>query len=100
MKPYYKRKEVDKDRYTTINKVVSRMLYDKIWDAGGILDHAAKERWQKVAAEEVQLAVKDSTSVSETSTPPAVAVETPKTAPVGSQGATTEVVVRPAAVKV
>lgn len=58
LKPHYHRKEVDTDSYTSINRDVSRMLYDKVWDAGGLVDQAARERWQKVAAEEVAVAVK------------------------------------------
>lgn len=100
LKPFYHRKEVDKDKYTTINKSVSRMLYDKIWDAGGLLDSAAKERWQKVAAEEVKLAVHEAASDrSQTGTPPVAAGDSHKTAS-ASQQATTEVAMRPAAVKV
>ena len=100
LKPFYHRKEVDKDRYTSINKSVSRMLYDKIWDAGGLLDATAKERWQKVAAEEVKLAVHEAASDrSQTSTPPVISGDANK-ATTASQPATTEVAMRPAAVKV
>jgi len=57
LKPHYRRKEVDKDGYTDINRDVSRMLYDKVWDAGGLVDSAARGRWERIAVEEVALAV-------------------------------------------
>jgi hypothetical protein len=77
LKPHYHRKEVDKEGYTDINRDVSRMLYDKVWDAGGLVDSAARDRWQKVAAEEVALAVK---ALKDTeATPPAV--DAPEVAP-------------------
>ncbi|KAF2434435.1 hypothetical protein EJ08DRAFT_466268 [Tothia fuscella] len=58
LKPHYQRKELGKDAYTDINRDVSRMLYDKVWDAGGLIDVATRDRFQRVAAEEVALAVK------------------------------------------
>ena len=81
-----------------------RTLYDKIWDAGGLIDPAARERWQKVATEEVTSAVKEATNAdnsrSETSTPPVVVVAENVKAATASQQTTTEVAMRPAAVKV
>jgi hypothetical protein len=100
LKPFYRRQEVDKDQYTAINKNLSRMLYEKIWDAGGMVDHAAKERWQKVAAEEVNVAIKDlATEKSETRNLPIFGPENVKVTTASPQ-ATTEVAMRPAAVKV
>lgn len=58
LKPHYNRKEIDKEKYTDINRDVSRMLYDKVWDAGGLIDQRSRERWQLVACEEVAEAVK------------------------------------------
>jgi hypothetical protein len=94
LKPFYSRREVDKDKYTDINRDVSRMLYDKVWDAGGLIDQAARDRWQKVAVEEVTQAIKDATQ-SGTSTPSAI----PEKAASASQQATSEISIRPAAVK-
>jgi hypothetical protein len=109
LKPHYNRKEIDKDKYTDINRDVSRMLYDKVWDAGGLIDSSARERWQKVAAEEVSQAIRDTTK-SSTETQAAVidptksGTDTPtivsEKAATASQQATTEVSIRPAAVKV
>jgi hypothetical protein len=101
LKPFYHRKEVDKDRYTLINKNVSRMLYDKIWDSRGLLDQASRERWQKVAAEEVTQAVRQGNETkSSTSTPPVIPATVDSQADSASQAATTEVAMRPATVKV
>jgi hypothetical protein len=58
LKPHYHRKELDKDAYTEINRDVSRMLYDRVWDAGGLVDVATRDKFQKIAAEEVAIAVK------------------------------------------
>jgi hypothetical protein len=103
LKPFYHRKEVDKERYTVINKSVSRMLYDKIWDAGGLLDQATKERWTKVAREEVVQAVREGKSGTSTpgATPAAAKPATPAaTSEQPAPNATTEVPMRPATVKV
>ena len=100
LKPYYHRKELDKDKYTAINKSVSRMLYDKIWESGGLIDQGAREQWQKVATEEVNQAVKEATATDKAedkATPVAPVSETRDTP--GSQPHTTEVPMRPAAVK-
>lgn len=56
LKPYYKNQEVSKDQYTDINRNISRMLYEKVGDAG-ILDNDARESWEKIASEEVAKAV-------------------------------------------
>jgi len=60
LKPHYNRKEIDKERYTDINRDVSRMLYDKVWDGGGLIDQRSREQWQIVACEEVAEAIKNS----------------------------------------
>jgi hypothetical protein len=59
LKPHYTRKQVDKDTFTDINRDISRMLYDRVWDAGGLVDQAARERWEKIAVEEVEKAVQE-----------------------------------------
>lgn len=55
--PRYRDQEVTKDQYTDINREVSRMLYDKIGDARGLEEQEERDKWQKVANEEVERAV-------------------------------------------
>jgi hypothetical protein len=98
LQPIYHRKEVDKENFTLINKSVSRMLYNRIWESGGLLDQASKERWQKVAAEEVNKAVKEASAAkdkTETSTPATVSGPDAKTGAPTSQ-TTSELSMRPA----
>lgn len=59
LKPHYAKKLVDKDIFTDINRDISRMLYDRIWDDGGFVDKAARDRWEKIAVEEVEKAVQE-----------------------------------------
>lgn len=59
LKPHYAKKLVDKDTFTDINRDISRMLYDRIWDDGGFVDKAARDRWEKIALEEVEKAVQE-----------------------------------------
>lgn len=59
LKPHYAKKQVDKDTFTDINRDISRMLYDRVWDAGGLVDSAARDRWEKIAVEEVETAVQE-----------------------------------------
>ena len=56
LKPHYHEQKISKDEYTTINRDVSRMLYDKIGDFEA-LDLEGRARWEKVAGEEVNKAV-------------------------------------------
>lgn len=56
LKPHYREQKISKDEYTTINRDVSRMLYDKIGDFEA-LDLEGKARWERVAGEEVNKAV-------------------------------------------
>lgn len=58
LKPLYLKQEVTKDEYTDINRDVSRMLYDRVGDAGALADHRTREMWQKVASDEVDSAVR------------------------------------------
>lgn len=37
---------------------VSRMLYERVGEVGGLLDDDERERWRAVAAEEVEAAIK------------------------------------------
>lgn len=56
LKPRYKNQEISKEEYTQINRDVSRMLYDKIGDIAA-LDQDARNRWEKVADDEVSRAI-------------------------------------------
>ena len=56
LKPYYHKNTVSKDQYTDINRNVSRMLYDKVGDAGRI-EGEARETYERLASEEVSKAV-------------------------------------------
>ena len=53
----YQDKEITKDQYTDINRDVSRKLYELVGDASGLADQAERERWQKVADDEVIRAI-------------------------------------------
>ena len=57
LKPYYKRNAVNKDQYTDINRDVSRRLYDTVGTEERINDDN-REKWEKVATDEVAKAVK------------------------------------------
>ena len=56
LKPHYNDQTITKDEYTTINRDISRMLYDKIGDFEA-LDVDGKAKWEKVAGDEVNKAV-------------------------------------------
>lgn len=56
LKPHYNDSTITKDEYTTINRDISRMLYDKIGDFEA-LDVDGKAKWEKVAGDEVNKAV-------------------------------------------
>ena len=53
----YRDKEITKDQYTEINRDVSRRLYELVGDASHLADHGEREKWQKIAEDEVQKAV-------------------------------------------
>jgi hypothetical protein len=55
LRPLYNSNEVTSDQYTDINRDVSRKLYDKIGNGANL--ESSKEKWQKIAEEEVLLAV-------------------------------------------
>jgi histone H3/H4 len=55
LQPHYQTQKINKDEYTDINRDVSRRLYEQIGTEDGLTE---RERWQKVAIEEVQRAVK------------------------------------------
>ncbi|KAF2191492.1 hypothetical protein K469DRAFT_697150 [Zopfia rhizophila CBS 207.26] len=56
LKPLYLRKEITKDEYTDINRDISRLLYERVGDAGAnaLADQATREKWQKLASDEVE----------------------------------------------
>ena len=60
LKPLYVKKEVSKDDYTDINRDVSRLLYDRVAEAGAdaLASQEARDKWQKMAHDEVDNAVK------------------------------------------
>lgn len=53
----YRNSEITKDQYTDINRDISRMLYDRVGDAEGLADGKEREKWQKLASDEVEKAV-------------------------------------------
>lgn len=60
LKPLYLKKEVSKQEYTDVNRDVSRLLYEKVGEAGAdaLADQETREKWQKMASNEVNLAIK------------------------------------------
>ncbi|KAI2488584.1 HRD1 HRD ubiquitin ligase complex ER membrane component [Pyrenophora tritici-repentis] len=60
LKPLYLKKEVTKQEYTDVNRDVSRLLYEKVGEAGAdaLADQDTREKWQKMASNEVDAAVK------------------------------------------
>jgi hypothetical protein len=60
LKPLYVKKEVTKQEYTDVNRDVSRLLYEKVGEAGAdaLADHDTRDKWQKMANWEVDGAVK------------------------------------------
>lgn len=60
LKPLYLKKDVTKEEYTDINRDVSRLLYEKVGEAGAdaLADQDTREKWQQMASGEVDSAVK------------------------------------------
>ncbi|EOD49522.1 Zinc finger PHD-type protein [Neofusicoccum parvum] len=58
LKPLYLKNEVSKDEYTDINMNISRRMYERIGDAASLADQRTREKWQQIATEEVDKAVK------------------------------------------
>ncbi|KIW69847.1 hypothetical protein PV04_02170 [Phialophora macrospora] len=56
LKPHYHDQTITKDEYTSINRDISRMLYDKIGDFER-LDVEDRSKWEKIAGDEVNKAV-------------------------------------------
>jgi hypothetical protein len=59
LKPIYLKKEITKEQYTDINRDVSRLLYEKVGEAGAdaLADQETREKWQQMATTEVQNAI-------------------------------------------
>lgn len=57
LRPRYLEKIINKDQYTDINRDISRRMYDLVGDASALADQSARERWQGLAADEVQKAI-------------------------------------------
>ena len=60
----YRDKEISKDQYTDINRDVSRKLYELVGDASHLADHDERDKWQKVAEDEVKKAITALSAVS------------------------------------
>ena len=58
LKPEYRKGKIDTEQYTMVNREISRMLYDKVGEAGGMADGTERERWQSIATHEVDAALK------------------------------------------
>ena len=58
LKPIYRKGMIDTEQYTIVNREISRMLYDKVGEAGGMADGTEREMWQSIAAHEVDNALK------------------------------------------
>lgn len=60
LKPLYVKKEISKEEYTEVNRDISRLLYERVGDAGAeaLADQDTREKWQKMAGDEVDGAVK------------------------------------------
>lgn len=56
LKPYYQKKTISKDEYTTINRDISRKLYEQIVDFEA-LGVEGRATWEKIAGDEVERAV-------------------------------------------
>lgn len=54
--PHYQSNTVSKDQYTDINRNVSRLLYEKVGDAGSV-NGEARKTWERLASDEVAKAV-------------------------------------------
>lgn len=60
LKPLYLKKDITKDEYTEINRDISRLMYDRVEDAGpdALINQDTRGKWQRMAGDEVDNAVK------------------------------------------
>jgi hypothetical protein len=56
LKPHYRNKTISKEEYTTINRDISRKLYEQIGDFEA-LGVEGRAKWERVAGDEVDRAV-------------------------------------------
>jgi hypothetical protein len=72
LKPMYVKKEVSKEDYTDINRDVSRLLYDRVAEAGtdALASQGIRDKWQKIASNEVDNAVKALAGTRAAASPP------------------------------
>ncbi|KAJ4298171.1 hypothetical protein N0V90_006070 [Kalmusia sp. IMI 367209] len=61
LKPFYIKKDINKDEYTEINRDVSRLLYDRVSEAGAdaLASQDTRDKWQNMASTEVDNAIKE-----------------------------------------
>jgi len=57
LKSAYKKKEINTEQYTDINRDVSRLLYEIAAQSGDSAHGQNRERWRTIAAEEVEKSV-------------------------------------------
>lgn len=57
LKPRYRKEEINADQYTDVNRDVSRMLYDRIGESSVLTDPEERERFERLAAEQVENAI-------------------------------------------
>ena len=58
LKPHWKSSQLTADQYATINRDVSRKLYEEVTDPSSA-DEDAKSMWERKAAKEVARAVEE-----------------------------------------
>ena len=63
LKPHYQSNIVSKDQYTDINRSVSRMLYDRVGEAGYV-DGEERETYERLANDEVAKAIQGLKAIS------------------------------------
>lgn len=58
LKPAYKKRHINTEQFTDINRDVSRLLYDMVAESGYSSDGTDEDRWRTIAAAEVDRSVK------------------------------------------
>lgn len=56
LRPLYRHKIITSQQYTQINREISRKLYDRVAEVGGLTEE--RDKWRGMAAKEVDDAVK------------------------------------------
>lgn len=57
LKPHWASSKLTADQYETINRDVSRKLYDEVTDPASVVDAEVRQMWQHKATQEVARAV-------------------------------------------